>query len=539
MTYFTTGKIFLIPSFDLEVKELEKIDRFMIFLENSNVGEVISRYVKNNSQKGGRPNCNYYHLFATILFGFAFDKYTLREIESACKFDLRYITIMEQTHVNFSTICKFINKVIVPNEKEIFALICTQIKKELRLEFEDAFIDGTKFEANANKYKFVWMPLTFHERLSIKAYEIIFKYNLLASHKMEKYIRSSIVAKALSNLESQKDSLNLKEYRMVFKTLSTMLEKVLEYEVKEEICGDKRNSYYKTDHDATAMCLKSDYYSGLGTNMHAAYNVQSLVIRGFIFSYYVSQSRNDSNDFIPVLDAFFSNYGCYPTRVCADSGYGNLINYDYLKRNHIENYVKYISWEGNITGRNPDCYYLNEDNTIICLNQQIGYEVTIPNRHPKKAKAVFFRVKGCNNCGFSLFCKKYMKKTDEDFKVFEVIKELQLHKQEATRNLLSVKGIEIRVNRSIQVEGIFAIIKQDYGRTRFKRRGIEKVSTETMLYFLGLNIAKLFRYYETNQLNKYWVAPESLMPQEFKKPSAKKLTKRGKRTNERLYGKKE
>lgn len=217
MTYFTTGKIFLIPSFDLEVKELEKIDRFMIFLENSNVGEVISRYVKNNSQKGGRPNCNYYHLFATILFGFAFDKYTLREIESACKFDLRYITIMEQTHVNFSTICKFINKVIVPNEKEIFALICTQIKKELRLEFEDAFIDGTKFEANANKYKFVWMPLTFHERLSIKAYEIIFKYNLLASHKMEKYIRSSIIAKALSNLESQKDSLNLKEYRMVSK----------------------------------------------------------------------------------------------------------------------------------------------------------------------------------------------------------------------------------------------------------------------------------------------------------------------------------
>lgn len=539
MTYFTTGKIFLIPSFDLEVKELEKIDRFMLFLENSKVGEVISRYVKNNSQKGGRPNCNYYRLFATILFGFAFDKYTLREIEAACKFDLRYITIMEQTHVNFSTICKFINKVIVPNEKEIFALICTQIKKELRLEFEDAFIDGTKFEANANKYKFVWMPLTFHERISIKAYEIIFKYNLLTSHKTEKYIRSSIIAKALSNLESQKDSLNLKEYRMVLKTLSTMLEKVLEYEVKEEICGDKRNSYYKTDHDATAMCLKSDYYSGLGTNMHAAYNVQSLVIRGFIFSYYVSQSRNDSNDFIPVLDAFFANYGCYPTRVCADSGYGSLINYDYLKRNHIENYVKYISWEGNITGRNPDCYYLNEDNTITCLNQQIGYEVIIPNRHPKKAKAVFFRVDGCNNCRFSLFCKKYMKKTDEDFKVFEVIKELQLHKQDATRNLLSVKGIEIRVNRSIQVEGIFAIIKQDYGRTRFKRRGIEKVSTETMLYFLGLNIAKLFRYYETNQLNKYWVAPESLVPQEFKKPSAKKLTKRGKRTNERIYGKKE
>ena len=62
-----------------------------------------------------------------------------------------------------------------------------------------------------------------------------------------------------------------------------MLSKVLEYESKEEICGPNRNSYYKTDHDATAMCLKSDYYSGLGTNMHAAYNIQSLVIKDLYF----------------------------------------------------------------------------------------------------------------------------------------------------------------------------------------------------------------------------------------------------------------
>ena len=158
MTYFTTSKIFLVPSFELDVKESEKIDKFLLFLENSQVGNVITKYVKNNTSKGGRPNCNYYRLFAAILFGFAFDKYTLREIEKACKFDLRYITIIEQTFVNYSTISKFINNVIVPNEKEVFSLICKQLKKELNITFEDAFIDGTKIEANANKYKFVWKP---------------------------------------------------------------------------------------------------------------------------------------------------------------------------------------------------------------------------------------------------------------------------------------------------------------------------------------------------------------------------------------------
>lgn len=69
MTYFTTSKIFLVPSFELDVKESEKIDKFLLFLENSQVGNVITKYVKNNTSKGGRPNCNYYRLFAAILFG--------------------------------------------------------------------------------------------------------------------------------------------------------------------------------------------------------------------------------------------------------------------------------------------------------------------------------------------------------------------------------------------------------------------------------------------------------------------------------------
>ena len=59
MSYFTTRKVFLAPSFDLDVEEQHKIDLFLLLLENSGVGVVISKYVKNTTSLGGRPNSNY------------------------------------------------------------------------------------------------------------------------------------------------------------------------------------------------------------------------------------------------------------------------------------------------------------------------------------------------------------------------------------------------------------------------------------------------------------------------------------------------
>lgn len=218
-------------------------------------------------------------------------------------------------------------------------------------------------------------------------------------------------------------------------------------------------------------------------------------------------------------------------RICADAGYGSLDNYRYLEKHDIENYVKHQSWEGNKSARNPDCYHLNDDESIACLNGYAGYETKIPNRHPRKAEAVFYKINGCNNCKWMPYCKRFMMRQDEDYKIFEVVKDLEHYKYQSQTNLCSPKGIELRVNRSIQVEGVFGIEKQDYGYVRFRRRGLEKVSTETMLNFLGLNIAKLFRFYETGKLNKFWIAPDNLEPETFKKPSWKRLAKKGRKLN--------
>ena len=534
MPYFNTERIFLVPSLDLEVKEKEKMVRFLTLLDKSGVENVINRYIKNNTISGGRPGYDYYRLFATVLYGFAFNRYTLRELEDACKYDLRYIFLMEQRAPIYTKFCEFINKVIVPNEEEIFSLINQEIQRETGIVFEDAFIDGTKYEANANKYKFVWKPTTLHKKLSIKIATIIKKYNLIPNYNDESMIKSSTVAYAITHLNNKKDSFDERTFINLNKTLTALLDKVMEYEEKEEICGPNRKSYYKTDKDATAMALKADYYAGLGTHMHAAYNIQLLVIKGFVFSYHISQERTDINVFTDVLDRFLRLYGYFPKRICADAGYGSLKNYRYLDKYGIENYVKHQSWEGNKSGRNPDSFHLNNDDTITCLNGNVGHEVKLENRHPRKAEAVFYKVKGCNSCLWMPFCKRFMWKQDEDFKIFEVVKDLERYKYLAERNLCSPKGIEIRVNRSIQVEGVFGITKQDYGYVRTRRRGIEKVSTEIMLNSLGLNIAKLFRFYDTGKLNAFWTAPKDLEQEQFKKPNQKRLVKKGHKINKSM-----
>ena len=130
------------------------------------------------------------------------------------------------------------------------------------------------------------------------------------------------------------------------------LNKLLEYEEKERICGPNRNSYYKTDHDATAMALKSDYYSGHGSNTKAAYNVQFLVSSSLILMYGVFQDRTDYHTLIPMLDRYKEYYNTTPNNLCADAGYGIYDNYKYLEDNSINNYVKYLAWSKEKDGKN-------------------------------------------------------------------------------------------------------------------------------------------------------------------------------------------
>ena len=90
--------------------------------------------------------------------------------------------------------------------------------------------------------------------------------------------------------------------------------------------------------------------------------------------------------------------------------------------------------------------------------------------------------------------------------------------------MLSPKEIELRINRSIQVEGTFGMIKQDTPFDRFTRTSLDKITTEFMMVCLGLNIKKLFKFYDGKSKIKYWKAPDDLQPETKKKPNAKRLS---------------
>ena len=532
MNNYITKSNFLVDCYASIAEQAEKIDKFIDLLEDSGVFEFIKENtnISDNIEQGGRPRYSPYRLLTLISYNFAFGNGKLRDIEERCKYDLRCMYIMNNKAPTHMTICSFINEYILPNQAEIFLIITNTIFKFCSIKMDKMYIDGSKFEANANKYKFVWKPTTYHIRLSDKVRLLLKKYDIMRGISSEGIIDSKIIANKVIELHKYFHNNNIdlelkinKVYCKDYYMLLNYFDKSLEYEEKERICGPNRSSYYKTDYDATAMCLKEDYYSGLGSNMHAAYNTQIAVCYGFITIYLVTQSRTDLYDFITLLKQHFNLYNLYPISICADSGYGSLDNYKFLDKNNIKNFVKYSTWEGNVSGKRPSQYKINNDDTITCLNGNVGYVDSDTSRHHKKANSTFYKIDGCNDCDFSLFCKRFMKDKTENFKIFEVSSELQKFIQQAEDNLLSVEGIEMRVNRSAQVEGAFGIIKQNINYDRFRRRKLLNVSAEFMLVCLGYNIRKLFKHFDSNLKFDYWKAPVDLKPETFKKPSAKRL----------------
>ena len=171
MSYFSIKRnLFPVPQQEV-FGEYEKIDEFMEILEKSGVYQIIKSVKQKKNlckQEQKNPKYNEYNLFAAIIYCFAKFKGSLRDIEDKCMFDIRVMYIMEGKKPDYSTIGNFINDYFLPYQYEIFTLINIQIIKELNLNISDNFVDGTKIEANANKYKFVWKPTKYHKKLNEK-----------------------------------------------------------------------------------------------------------------------------------------------------------------------------------------------------------------------------------------------------------------------------------------------------------------------------------------------------------------------------------
>ena len=534
MAYFTNQQGYFFLCSDISSEEKRKLNEFLLILEESGVGKIIEEAVGRKPESGGRPSYNPYRLFATLLYAFSRHSGSLRRIEESIRFDTRFMYLMGQEVPSYSTISRFCNNVVVAWQRKIFSCVMSAIVRKYKVDVSDAFIDGTKLEANSNKYKFVWKPRKKHDRLNEGLRTIISAHFDLPDGKREFISRE--IAGFLSRLRTRIEGMGLaivsgtghRQAQIVrdFHSLEKMLLKTLEYEEIEEICGPGRNSYYKTDRDATAMCLKEDYYSGLGSNMHAAYSLQLLVAKGFILDYLVSQDRSDARTFIPLLDNYHADYAVYPRRICADSGYGSLENYRYMARAGMENFVKPQIWQKMISGEYIDLFMFNAEGNLVCLNGRRAVLLEGGNAHSRGKGTRFYRVENCRRCAFKPYCMRTLKDKGSQSRTFEASHELYVFRKEAIRNLLSPKGIEMRINRSSQVEGAFGVIKQDMDYERVRRRGLENVSAECMLVCLGYNIRKMFTIIDARGKTDYWTAPDGLEPEVPKEANMKRLMKK-------------
>ena len=265
-----------------------------------------------------------------------------------------------------------------------------------------------------------------------------------------------------------------------------------EYVEKIKICGEERNSYSKTDHSATFMRIKKDYMGN--DQLLPAYNVQVGVADEYIAVVDVNQYRSDMDCFIPLMNKFYTTYGFYPKYPVADAGYGSYNNYIFCEQHGMKKYMKFPMFKKETTDKkyHEDPFRavnfpIGKDGIMRCPNGKrfyLQYQKNVKGNKYGRQEEVY-QCEDCSSCPYAEQCKK----TDKN-RTVRINRELTAMHQEVIENLESIQGALLRMNRSIQAEGTFDIMKNDRWYKRIVRRGIKSVLLEVFLVSIGHNLYK-------------------------------------------------
>ena len=499
----------------------------------------------------------------------------IREIDrivELCKRDLAFIWLSQGEQPKRDAFYDFINKKLTPEIlDDLNYQLLRRLKKEGLITLEALFIDGTKIEANANRYTFVWRgTLNYHLVGLLDSIDSLYhKYNVLLEDNgyNEKYglgnammfiiegmdkVRTVIEKnrkrklakhKKLPNntiieidncspldiLKLQKNLMTIaegegigfvygkgkkkSEIQQLYEELDVCGSKLMEYKECFEVMGKERNSYSKTDLEATFMRMKDDHM--MNGQLKPAYNVQIAVENYFIVHAYVSNDRTDYNTLIPVVQKHIHAFGEVLKEATADSGYCSEKNLLFLKEHNIESYIKLQDHEQRKTRgykENIGKYYnmttqiFEDEHFYVCHD---GRELRHIRTEEKEMDGYTqtLEVYGCANCSgceHKAQCLyKYNPEKDADKnKVMKINERWEALKEKSHANIQSEKGILNRQIRSIQTEGHFGDIKENDDFRRFNHRTADKVYKEFMLYAIGRNINKYHRFL-CNKIQKF------------------------------------
>ncbi|MTM41488.1 transposase, partial [Turicibacter sanguinis] len=295
-------------------------------------------------------------------------------------------------------------------------------------------------------------------------------------------------------------------FQKLYEQARELYQRQCRYKEANEIFNG-RNSYSKTDHDATFMHLKDDHMNN--GQLKPAYNVQVGVESEYIISIQPFPNPTDTNTLIPFLDHLFEKLGRRYPRIIADAGYESEENYTYLKSHHQISYIKPVNYEQikkksyqKAIGKRENMDYNEAEDYYTCANDQ---KLVNSGTHIKENKKTHFnsevttyQCQSCENCPVKQKCTKA-----SGNKKIQVSKNFIRLREESLENIKNDLGICLRVNRSIQAEGAFGVLKADHNFTRFLTRGNEQVLTELLLLGLSFNIRKLHTRIQNNRSDQH------------------------------------
>lgn len=457
--------------------------------------------------------------------------YSSRDIRKACKRDINFMYLLEGMPApDHATIARFISLHFSVCAKTLLAQMSDLLYLLGEISGKTIFIDGTKIESAANKYTFVWKKaITKNQaRLYTKLSSFVAECEELYGMKTVYHDRISI--HTLKRLKKQLCRIKVREgivfvhgtgrrktqLQKSLEQLDRYLEKLKEYTKKLYTLGD-RNSYSKTDPDATFMRMKED--AMLNGQLKPAYNIQHGVDSEYITWIDISPRPTDTRTLIPFLKDMESYLRFKYSEIVADAGYESEENYLFIESNGQTAYIKPQNYEISKTrkykkdiSRRENMEYHEDRDSYICRN---GRELTVTNERRSKTTSgyvsikTYYRCSDCTGCPYKTECikgnncKTPMEKRN---KVLMVSKTMSQKRAEDLERITSEYGTMLRMNRSIQAEGSFADVKEDMNFRRYLYRGKVNALAESILLAMGRNINKLHCKIQTGRTGSHLFA---------------------------------
>ena len=504
-------QLFLPINFEMNIPADDSVRLLSNVLEELDYTELYRAYSRKEKNNAVSPK----NLFKVLVYAYMCNLYSTRQIETACKRDINFMYLLEGAKApDHNTIARFRSTRLEGIVEGLFNQVVLLLKDYGELSCENLFVDGTKIEANANKYTFVWKKTILKNQTKLQDRMHKELPALLAKYGFKMYLAEEIKAKRLKKFIGKLNMIKTSvvfvsgtgkrktDFQRDYELLMDWYEKEKKYEYYLRRMKD-RNSLSKTDESATFMHLKEDHMRN--SQLKPAYNVQIAVDAEYIVATEIFNDRTDVNTFVPFMEKIKNQLGIkymYPT---ADAGYESEENYTYFENNGQKPCIKPANYEQTKTrkykndiGRAENMQYDENTDTYIC-----HYGKKLVNVGVRKTKTssgyisekTMYQCESCEGCPHKAQCIKHNARCntplEERTKRFELSKTFKKQREEMLKRITTKQGILLRTNRSIQVEGAFGVLKEDMGFRRFLTRGTTNVRTEILILCLAYNIQKL------------------------------------------------